>query len=76
MVVSAVAASIDVQATISMFQFCLSFHKVLKKNVQAGNKHVCDFLDAYACDICMDFGLPRPESQHTRNRMPLDLVLS
>jgi len=44
--------------------------------VRAGVQEVCDFLDAYAGDICMEFGLPPPQTQHTRDRMPLDLVLS
>ena len=60
---------------MSMFQFCLSF-QVLQGNVRAGEEIVCDFLDVYACDICRDFGLPRPQSQHTRDQMPLDLVLT
>ena len=44
--------------------------------MRAGERTVCDFLDVYACDICRDFGLPRPQSQHTRDQMPLDLVLT
>ena len=44
--------------------------------MRAGVQEVIDFLDVYAYDICMEFELPRPETQHTRDRMPLDLVLS
>ena len=58
----------------NLFAFQVT-RQVLQKSVRNGIQSVRDFLDAYAYDMCMDLGLPRPENQHTKDLMPRDLVL-